>query len=620
MLDMSKFPIELLQQNIEARENQIESLGTSHRDYAYLLLDMSEFWVAIFRQSGGPSDLDSAVDVAREALRLMLPTDPDPAFILGQLAAVLFTKFMASGRSDDLDETLDFSDRAVQAAKFPTAQWMQLRSNHNMYLIEKFMQFGNAEDLDDIVENSRILIDLKAKVDCPLTIAKLYKSYSVYLCSRAIVRSSTVELDEGISTGYQALELCKQEDPEYAEIINNLAVRVINRYERTQMLESLREALRLSQLAVDTVPEGHHYRPTTLMTHSVFLFHLSERVRKSDPPISLKSIQDAISLIKEALSVNLESGQWSNYLKITALDYLSAWLGLKLKLTGDVNAGREAVEVAEKAIDLIKPGYREKPTVLNNLACSLDALYAELRTRDPDQARTLLDHGIQIATFAVNESDEADYRYAERMLTFAALRAKLYKETKDDDEFREVRKIWLSASQCSSARPVIRISAGLKAGHASFADYDFETAYEVLTSAIELFPRIIIRSISSADQQYLLTQSSGIAGLAAAASLQIGKHPYEAVRSLEAGRCITSGLSMNVKDDVSELKEAHPELYRRYDDLRQSYQLDSRTAQTSFIALCRNSTQVNNDLTSVENEIRAKEGLRIYSYRHLKSS
>ncbi|KAG8525775.1 uncharacterized protein KY384_000535 [Bacidia gigantensis] len=607
MGDLALLSIPQLEESIKLSTEQLESLGTQHVDHAYLLSKLSDLWLHKSRKTMQESDLDQAIQVGRHAVDAMLPTEPNPANIFESLDTLLFRRFKIVGNRADLEEAEKLMRQALNASKIHSAQWVNRRDNLNLLLLERFRYLRDMRALDEVIETSQLLLDLRTEGKCNLPIIKTRQARSAALCARAKVKGSISELREGIAEGYRALDACSPSDPGYGSVASSLPAAVMHHYESTQLLDVLNEVMRLSQHALETVPEDDDYRPSIILNHGVFLFHYSERVRNSDPKLSLEYMEQAITMANEAIDIT--PSDWSKYNLVNMLDCLCAWLGLKVKLTGDVLSGQAGVQIAEEALQIMPVEYRERPTVLNNLVCTLDALFGAFQHTDRDKALEYLKRAVQVGTSAVSEGDEADPRYAERMLNLAAMHAKLSLLNDDDeDEFQKAKGLWLSAAGCSSALPVVRVSASLKAGQASFADDDFDTSYAVLSSAVHLLPRISPRWVSSADQQHLLSQGSGIAGLAAAAAVQLDKDPYEALKRLETGRCVVAGLTMNVKDDVSELKVAHPQLCERYDDLRQSFSRGPQAAYANFLSQENNFSQVNDDMNRVENEIRRQVG------------
>jgi len=200
MDDLSTFPIPLLEENIRAREEQLASLGSKHRDYAYLLSGMSDIWLEMSKKTRKPSDSEKAIEVARQAVDVMLPTEPDPAPILSRLDSLLFDRFRATGHKADLDEALTLSDRALRATKEHGAQWMSVRYNYNQLILERLKYYpSGAEILDDAVESSRTLINLNSQIKSNIAFSDLYRTYSACLCERGKAKGSPIDLSEGIS-------------------------------------------------------------------------------------------------------------------------------------------------------------------------------------------------------------------------------------------------------------------------------------------------------------------------------------------------------------------------------------------------------------------------------------
>ena len=86
------------------------------------------------------------------------------------------------------------------------------------------------------------------------------------------------------------------------------------------------------------------------------------------------------------------------------------------------------------------------------------------------------------------------------------------------------------------------------------------------------------RSLETSDRQNLLTEVAGLASDAAAIALKAAKSPYEAIRLLEIGRGIIAASLNELRADVFDLQQKHPQLAEDYISLRN--QLDAPTAMT----------------------------------------
>lgn len=89
-----------------------------------------------------------------------------------------------------------------------------------------------------------------------------------------------------------------------------------------------------------------------------------------------------------------------------------------------------------------------------------------------------------------------------------------------------------------------------------------------LQNAVELLPHVSPRSIRHTDKQHMLADYAGLAPLAAAAALNAGKPAEHALRLLELGRGIIAGLLLEMRSDVSELREEFPALADKFIAIR----------------------------------------------------
>jgi tetratricopeptide (TPR) repeat protein len=130
-----------------------------------------------------------------------------------------------------------------------------------------------------------------------------------------------------------------------------------------------------------------------------------------------------------------------------------------------------------------------------------------------------------------------------------------------------------------SASPVnARLSPGrtLVALHADVKNW--VGAFHTASKAVSLVPLLTLRSLEASDKQRLLMSISGLASDAAAIALNAAKTPSDAIQLLELGREIIAGSLNEIRADVSELHQKHPQLAEEYMNLRD--QLDTPKTST----------------------------------------
>src|SRR4051812_48409990 len=90
----------------------------------------------------------------------------------------------------------------------------------------------------------------------------------------------------------------------------------------------------------------------------------------------------------------------------------------------------------------------------------------------------------------------------------------------------------------------------------------------LLQEAAELLPAVSPRTLKHTDKQHMLADFGGLASMAAATALNVGKDAYSALRLLELGRGVIASLLMDMRGDISDLRRDHPGLADEFIFLR----------------------------------------------------
>lgn len=104
-------------------------------------------------------------------------------------------------------------------------------------------------------------------------------------------------------------------------------------------------------------------------------------------------------------------------------------------------------------------------------------------------------------------------------------------------------------------------------------------AHQAASKTVSLIPLLTLRSLETSDKQHLLTQIINLASNASAMALNAAKTPLDAVQVLELGRGVITGSINELRADIFDLQQKHPQLAEEYVTLRD--QLDSATISTT---------------------------------------
>jgi hypothetical protein len=120
---------------------------------------------------------------------------------------------------------------------------------------------------------------------------------------------------------------------------------------------------------------------------------------------------------------------------------------------------------------------------------------------------------------------------------------------------------------CQNAQPSIRIDLARNVATLLASQSNWEESSKFLEDAVKLLPAVSPRSLENTDKQHMLGEFAGLASMAAAIALKAGKEPHHALELLELGRGVITGLLMEMRTDISDLKQNHGEIAKEFESL-----------------------------------------------------
>jgi hypothetical protein len=209
------------------------------------------------------------------------------------------------------------------------------------------------------------------------------------------------------------------------------------------------------------------------------------------------------------------------------LNNLGTWLGTRFQRTEMMNELNRAVEVTDMAVEATPLNHPDRATYLGDLGLWLYTRFRWTGARE-DIDRSIL-------------------------------------------SFKEGWKY-------QNAQPSVRIKLAWTAAKLLTSQTNWEESSVLLQGAIKLLSIASPRSLENTDKQHMLSEFSGLAPMAAATALSIGKGAGYALELLELGRGVIAGHLLEMRIDISALKQLHSELATEFISLRD--ELDSPTSGT----------------------------------------
>ena len=172
-------------------------------------------------------------------------------------------------------------------------------------------------------------------------------------------------------------------------------------------------------------------------------------------------------------------------------------------------------------------------------------------------AATPADHPMR-AAFLINLADMLEVRF---------------KRTRDQSDRDEAITHYVAAARIALAVPAIRIRAA-RAAAPLLATADPERAATLLEDAVLLLPEVAPRRLSRDDLQHAISGLAGLANEAAALTLARSdlppdKRAEKALSLLEAGRAVLLSQALDIRNDLTELRQYHPQIAAQFEDLRE---------------------------------------------------
>jgi hypothetical protein len=116
--------------------------------------------------------------------------------------------------------------------------------------------------------------------------------------------------------------------------------------------------------------------------------------------------------------------------------------------------------------------------------------------------------------------------------------------------------------------PAIRIISGKGAVQNLIEEERWQDSAQVMERILQLLPQVALPTGSRSDLQHFLRTFAGVASLAASILLKAGEPPFIALQALERGRGVIASLMMDVRSDILELRDQHPQIWSRYTKCR----------------------------------------------------
>ncbi|KAI1736296.1 CHAT domain-containing protein [Xylaria scruposa] len=501
----------------------------------------------LYERTNSMTDLDRAVEVANKAVDL----HPDQNQCWNTLGALLLARYRRMGLVDNLNRAIDIFDNLVMTT--PTEGFFL--QNLATSLALRFHLEGSMDDLERGINVAKMV-----PPDQP------HRANSLNLLGDLIGHrfkrtGSTDDLNQAIDILSTAVDCSPQGHPFRVGYLHNLGIWLGRRFKRAHSLDDLNRAINVVDMAVGAIPQDHPDRPNCLITLGGFLCWRSKRIG------SLDDLDRAIEMANTAVNAtppdHPDRACW--------LNNLAMLLGERFKRGGTTDHLNRAISAADLAVKNTNPGI-DKATRLHNLGDLISIRFREMGSSDD------LDRAIVEVTMAVNAMPQDHPERSSFLNTLGTCLHWRSGLTGSVDDLNSALSYFKVGWSCHTSPSSDRISLASGAAEILALQSKWKEASQLLSEAVNLLPTVSTRSLKHTDKQYELAKFAGLASFSAAMSLNEtegeGKEEaYEALKLLELGRGIIASILMDMRMDVSDLKQKYPSLANEFVSLRD--ELDS---------------------------------------------
>ncbi|MEU6674549.1 CHAT domain-containing protein [Streptomyces sp. NPDC046925] len=521
------------------------------------------------RLTGSPADGDEALRCMTAALALV-PRGPARALYNNNLTALLLARFESTGDRAELDRAVATAQESVDAttASDPALPGrLTVLSSALCIRAERFSDVEAVEDETRLIELARRAVELAPPGHPGLVAARTNWAHA--LSVRGQRTFSEADLHEAVDILRATVRSVPEGSPELTLPLANLGGILTARAEMTGSLSDLHEAVEAFRVCAALIPPSHDEHPMMLtLLGRALLMSASDVPGPSGRPLDaggLRDLDEAVQVLRRALALTPPSHEQHTGRSAAlsrALIQRHASRPVPDHAAHDLQGAgddlQEAVEVCRTALRHAGPHRSDHIWACSELAMAL--LHTYRATRTPQ----VVTEALQYARQAVDALPIGSPSRANCLQTLGHILAESPDAARSD-----ALAAFLEAYACEASPPADRIEAARAAARLAGPD-DGELAGRLLTEAVERLAAAAPLWHAGSDRLKTLSRFAGLATEAAAHLLAtsdptVGGTPspaaaIEALRLLETGREVLIRQALNLRTDLSALRQAHPRL------------------------------------------------------------
>jgi CHAT domain-containing protein/tetratricopeptide (TPR) repeat protein len=335
-------------------------------------------------RDGTSSDLDEAIQLHQQALKLTTEQSTGRVPVVNGLAACLNDQYKRTNDIADLNAAIGLWSGALKLVPATSPDRGMVLANLGEALRVRYEAAGDLQDLNAAIANLQQALPLAGG---PVTRASRLNGVAISQMNRFARTGDPNDLEQAISALVEAIKLTPANSADLFLRLNNLAIGMHHRYLRSGDISYLDEAIDLWRRVESLVTANSVERPRMLHELGKGLY---DRYLRRHQRADLKAVIDAW---EEAERLAPTGSSRSIF-----LNALGNGLLQRYELDGNIDDLNRAIKAWEDGLQLTASGSPSRPLRLNSLGIGLRKRFAVLHApADIDQAVTHLQEAVELS-------------------------------------------------------------------------------------------------------------------------------------------------------------------------------------------------------------------------------
>jgi hypothetical protein len=534
---------------VQAGEQAVGPEWADHPDQARFLNNLGRSLLTRFTWTGAAADLKRAIEVGDQAVAAAADADPVlRATCRFNLSRAVRIGCQGTGEQACLDQAVALGEQAVTDMPEDNSYRSLALITLAQALLARYRRFGEPADVNEAVDQGELAL---------AAISPEHADYAAILSNLGLARRARAELigsrpdlDRAIEVGELAVEAA-QSGAKRAEGLSNLGNALLSRYERDGEMTDLDQAIMLTGRALEQAPPWYRGRGAFWSNLGVQL------ATRSEQNGSLADLDRAVQAGEQAIAATLrDSHEYARRLSNLAVD-----LKARYERTGaPADVGR-AVELAEQAVAAIPAEHPERAAYLSNLGLARRSRFRR------SGALTDLDRAVWAAQRSADAVSPGHPDRAGYLSNLSVALSARFQRTGAPADLDRAVAVGREGAEIAAAPPRDRLRAARMGASCAVLARNWGAAVAAYALAVELLPQVAPPRIGRPDQEHWLAELGEVAEQAAACCLR-DDQADTAVELWDHGRGILLGQALDIRTDLTGLRERHPQLAQEFAQIR----------------------------------------------------